>query len=75
MSRFEKFFRNKLTDLFDFLAWRYMSGALIKVDQDQRFDDMMLAILPPISHTWSQVEACIRIIFGLSTMSGNILER
>ncbi|KAF9371837.1 hypothetical protein CPC16_002814, partial [Podila verticillata] len=75
MSRFEKFFRNKLTDLFDFLAWRYMSGALIKVDQDQRFDDMMLAILPPISRTWSQVEACIRIIFGLSTMSGDILER
>lgn len=51
-----------------------MAGALIKVDQDQRFDDMMLAILPSTSHTWDQVEVAIRVIFGLSAMAGDILE-
>ncbi|KAF9302601.1 hypothetical protein BG003_002357, partial [Podila horticola] len=30
LNRFEKFFRNKLTDLFDFLSWKYMSMALTK---------------------------------------------
>ena len=75
LNRFEKFFRNRLTDLFDSLSWRYMSSALTKVDQDQRFDDMMKSITPSSDRTWSQVECCIRSIFGLSTMSGDILEK
>ncbi|KAG0065148.1 hypothetical protein BGZ92_005614, partial [Podila epicladia] len=52
-----------------------MSTALTKVDQDQRFDDMMKAITPSTARTWSQVECCIRSIFGLSSMSGDILEK
>ncbi|KAG0009436.1 hypothetical protein BGZ82_004009, partial [Podila clonocystis] len=52
-----------------------MSSALTKVDQDQRFDDMMKSITPSTGRTWSQVECSIRIIFGLSTMSGDILEK
>lgn len=75
LSRFEKFYRNKLTDLFDVLSWRYMSSALTKVDQDQRFDDMMELITPSSARTWAEVECCIRTIFGLSSMSGDILEK
>ncbi|KAF9311775.1 hypothetical protein BG006_004484, partial [Podila minutissima] len=54
LNRFEKFFRNKLTDLFDFLSWKYMSMALTKVDQDQRFDDMIKMIKPSTARTWAQ---------------------
>ncbi|KFH62091.1 hypothetical protein MVEG_11730 [Podila verticillata NRRL 6337] len=75
LNRFERFFRNELTDLFDILAWKYMSSALVKVDQDQRFDKMMQSITPFTAHTWSRVETCIGSIFGLSSMSGEILEK
>jgi hypothetical protein len=75
LNRFEKFFRNKLTDLFDSLSWRYMSSALTRVNQDQRFDDMMQSITPSSARTRSQVESSIRTIFGLSAMSGDILEK
>ncbi|KAI9241707.1 MAG: hypothetical protein BYD32DRAFT_405368, partial [Podila humilis] len=75
LNRFERFFRNELTDLFDVLAWKYMSSALVKVDQDQRFDKMMQSITPFTARTWSRVESCIGSIFGLSSMSGEILEK
>jgi transposase InsO family protein len=52
-----------------------MSSALVKVDQDQRFDKMMQSITPFTAHTWSRVESCIGSIFGLSAMSGEILEK
>ncbi|KAF9944098.1 hypothetical protein BGZ72_002805, partial [Mortierella alpina] len=50
LNRFEKFYRDKLADLFDILAHRYMSQILTKADLeqrlDQRFDDLMEQITP-----------------------------
>ena len=49
LNRFEKFYRDKLADLFDILAYRYMSQILTKADLeqrlDQRFDDLMKLIV------------------------------
>ncbi|KAF9273577.1 hypothetical protein BGZ68_001391, partial [Mortierella alpina] len=79
LNRFEKFYRDKLADLFDILAYRYMSQILTKADLeqrlDQRFDDLMNQIAPASARTWHEVVLAMRETFRLHEITGNILER
>ncbi|KAF9944201.1 hypothetical protein BGZ72_002662, partial [Mortierella alpina] len=78
LNRFEKFYRDKLADLFDILAYRYMSQILTKADLeqrlDQRFDDLMNQIAPASAPTWHEVLLAMRETFRLHEITGNILE-
>ncbi|GJJ72538.1 hypothetical protein EMPS_04896 [Entomortierella parvispora] len=75
LDRFEKFFRERLTELFDPLAWRYVSVALQKAEMDRHFDSQMELIKDPLDRTWVQVEKAIKTIFGLDMINGDLLER
>ncbi|GJJ69208.1 hypothetical protein EMPS_01554 [Entomortierella parvispora] len=75
LDRFEKFLRERLIELFDPLAWRYVSVALQTVEMDRRFDSQMELIKNPLDRTWVQVEKAIKTIFCLDMINGDLLER
>ncbi|KAF9315441.1 hypothetical protein BG006_003759 [Podila minutissima] len=73
IATFSKSLQDKLTDLFDFLAWRYLPTALKIVEMGNDFHEHMKR-LPRAEQNWASAESCLRKLFCLDAISGDILE-
>ena len=73
IATFSKSLQDKLTDLFDFLAWCYLPTALKIIDMDNDFHEHMKR-LPWAEQNWASAESCLCKLFCLDAISGNILE-
>ncbi|KAG0307144.1 hypothetical protein BGZ98_000963 [Dissophora globulifera] len=72
-ANFELFYKRRLTvDLFDDMAWRYMSLALESADLAALYDEDI--IRPRYkSRGWREVKKCLSDMFNLPILTGDVL--
>lgn len=68
-----KSLQDKLTDLFDFLAWHSLSTALKIINMGNNFHEHMKH-LPWAEQNWASTESCLCKLFCLDVISVDILE-
>jgi hypothetical protein len=70
---FERFYKDNLTDLFEYLAWKYMYRALTPSGLHQRFEES-IGKVPLEKRNWQKVKNTIKALFKLRLMQNEILK-
>jgi transposase InsO family protein len=75
LEKFEKYYTNYLTeDLFDDLAWRYMSFALEPSEMSNLFDKTIV-LSEYENRSWKQVQRCLAKIFQFDLMKSKLVSQ